>query len=130
MNKKIVNRLDGFGMAAAWACAAHCLALPLLLAALPFAGLGFVLVGETAERIMIGISLMIGVSSLLPAYFRQHGKLRSIGLAASGIGLIILTHLYFEEDFALKFVFLVTGAFLLTAAHLLNRRLCRSCPVC
>ena len=129
MNKKTGIWLDNFGAAAAWTCAAHCLAVPFLIAAVPVAGLGFLL-DETTESALIGISVIIAGLSLVPAYFRQHGKLRSLLLAASGIGLIILTHLYFEEDFAFELLFLIIGASLLTAAHLINRRLCRECPVC
>ncbi len=129
MYKKMQIWLDNFGAAAAWACAAHCFALPFLLAVLPVAGLGFLL-EETTERAFIAVSVIIAVMSLLPTYLREHRKLRSILLAASGIGLIILTHLYFEDDFYLKAVFLIAGACFLTAAHLLNRRLCRDCSVC
>lgn len=129
MNKKIGIWLDNFGSAAAWTCAAHCLAAPFLIAAVPVAGLGFLL-DETTESALLGVSVIIAVLSLVPAYFRQHGKLRSILLAAAGIGLIILTHLLFEENFAFELAFLATGASLLTAAHLINRRLCRDCPVC
>lgn len=129
MNEKIGKWLDRFGMAASWACTLHCLALPFLIGVLPLVGLSFLL-DETTERIFILLSAILAALSLLPAYFRQHGKLRVIFLAASGIGLIVLTHFLFEENLAAKIVFLITGAILLSAAHLLNRRLCRDCEIC
>lgn len=129
MMTKIGKWLDAAGATASWACAIHCLALPFLISLLPLIGLSFLL-SETTERVFIGISIVLAVISLLPAYFREHGKLRSIFLAAAGIGLIILTHLLFEEDLTVKIIFLLTGAILISAAHFLNRRLCRACEVC
>jgi hypothetical protein len=105
------------------------LALPMLVGVLPLVGLSFLL-SESTERIFIGISALIAAASLLPAYFRQHGKLRSIFFAAAGIGLIVSTHLLFEDNLPAKFTFLIAGAALLTTAHLLNRRLCRACKIC
>ena len=107
----------------------HCLALPLAVGVLPFVGLSFLL-DETVERLFIGISVALAALSLLPAYVRAHGKLRTVFLAAAGIGLIVLTHLLFEENPALKAVFLLAGAVLISAAHVVNRRLCRACVVC
>ncbi len=129
MTIKTGRWLDTLGATASWACAVHCLALPLFITLLPFVGLSFLL-SETTERVFIGISVVIAVSSLLPAYFRQHGKLRPALLAIAGIGLIILTHLWFEENLTLKIIFLIAGALFLTAAHFFNRRLCRACEIC
>ena len=129
MLEKIGVLLDKAGVAASWACAVHCLALPFLVGVLPLVGLSFLL-EETTERVFIGISVVIAVFGLLPAYFREHGKLRSIFLAAAGIGLIVLTHFLFEENLTAKILFLIAGAGLISAAHLLNRRLCRECAFC
>lgn len=126
---KIGSLLDKAGITASWLCAVHCLALPFLIGVLPLVGLSFLL-EETTERVFIGISAALAALSLLPAYFGEHGKLRSIFLAAAGIGLIVLTHLLFEENLTLKIIFLVIGAILISAAHFLNRRLCRACQVC
>jgi hypothetical protein len=129
MSEKIGKWLDAAGATASWACAAHCLALPFLIGALPFVGLTFLL-SETTERVFIGVSVVLAILSLLPAYFREHRRLQAVFLAAAGIGLIVLTHFLLEENLILKAVFLIVGAILITAAHLLNRRLCRACAVC
>ena len=129
MIEKIGKCLDAAGATASWACAVHCLALPLTVSFLPLIGLSFLL-DETTERVFIGISIFLAVLSFLPAYFREHGKLRSIFLAAAGIGLIILTHFLFEENLTIKIIFLLSGAILISAAHFINRRLCRACAVC
>jgi predicted membrane channel-forming protein YqfA (hemolysin III family) len=129
MIEKIGRWLDAAGVTASWLCALHCLALPFLIGALPLAGLSFLL-DETTERVFIAISALLAALSLVPAYFREHGKLRSIFLALAGIGLILLTHFLFEDELILKFVFLLAGGGLISAAHILNRRLCRECAVC
>lgn len=129
MNEKIGKWLDRCGVTAAWLCAAHCLALPLFMSLAPFVSLSFLL-DETTEQMLFGLSALIAVLSLLPSYIRNHRRLHSIFLAVSGIGLINLTHLLFEEKWALKILFLITGAGLLTAAHLFNRRLCAACDTC
>lgn len=129
MSEKIGKWLDAAGVTASWACAIHCLALTFLIGVLPFLGLSFLL-DETTEQIFIGISVVFAICSLIPAYFRDHRKLRAVFLATGGIGLIALTHLLFEENLTLKFTFLLAGAGLISAAHFVNRRLCRACAVC
>lgn len=127
--KKFGVWLDRIGTTASWICAVHCLVLPLFVVSLPVIGLGFLL-EEATERIFILFSSVIAALSLIPAYFWEHRKIQPIFLASSGISLIVLTHLLFEDNWLLKFIFLVFGALLLTTAHLLNRRFCRDCVVC
>ena len=121
--------LDSWGAAASWLCAVHCLALPFAVSLLPFIGLSFLL-EETTERVFILVSMTLAALSLLPAYFRQHGKIRAIAFFSAGIGLIVASHLLLEESLILKAAFLVTGAVLISVAHLVNRRLCRKCAAC
>ncbi len=121
--------LDLTGTAVSWICAVHCLALPFFISLLPLVGLSFLL-DETVERTIIGVSILIAAASLLPAYFRQHRKIRAFVLFLAGIGLIIASHLYFEKKPVLQVPFLLAGAGLITAAHLVNRHLRRTCPRC
>ncbi|MBS1793273.1 MAG: MerC domain-containing protein [Acidobacteria bacterium] len=129
MKERIARRLDALGIAASWTCAAHCLILPFFVAFLPIFGLGFLL-DETTEKIFIGISSLLAAASLLPAYFREHRRLQPVLFAFGGIGLIVLTHLMFEERRFLKFSCLLGGAILLSSGHLLNLRFRRRCPHC
>lgn len=128
---RIVERgwLDITGAAASWLCAIHCLVLPFFITLLPFAGLSFLL-DETTERIFIGISATLAGLSLFPDYFKHHRKLRTVIFGVSGLGLIIATHLLFDENLTLKTAFLLSGAVLISAAHLINRRLCKDCAAC
>jgi len=121
--------LDLTGSAVSWLCIVHCIALPFFISLLPIVGLSFLL-DETVERTIIGASILIAAASLLPAYFRQHGKIRTIVLFAAGISLIIASHLAFEDELWMQIPFLLAGAGLITAAHFINRRLCRNCAKC
>ncbi len=94
--KRIGTWLDILGTYASWVCVAHCLLLPFLIGIIPFFGLSYIL-SESIELFLIVVTVLIALSSLLPAYLTQHGKLRSIVLALSGITLIILTYILFEE---------------------------------
>ena len=123
------GRLDKIGAAISWICAVHCLAAPAFVLLLPLVSLSF-LVGEGAEYFLIGLSLAIGAVSLLPAYFRQHRKIRTLVLFIAGIALIISADAFFEENLAGKILTVATGAICITAAHFINRRLCLACPAC
>ena len=129
MTNRFGKWLDITGATASWLCAAHCLILPFFITLLPLVGLSFLL-DEATERIFIGVSVALALSSFLPAYFCEHGKLRAIFLAVGGIGLITMTHFLMEENLTAKLCFLLIGAILITAAHLINRRLCHRCKVC
>jgi hypothetical protein len=129
MRKNVLGWLDTTGATASWLCAVHCIVLPFTISLLPLAGLSFLL-DETTERVFIGISTLVAALSLLPAYFRQHGKIRTLVLFASGISLVVASHLAFEDNLVVQIPFLVIGAILITIAHLINRRLCRACIAC
>lgn len=123
------NRLDRLGAAASLACAAHCAAIPLLVGFLPLAGLGF-LASEPTEWTLVGLSLGIGILSLTPSHARKHRKWRPLLLFAFGASLIIAVRLSAEEGSRLEAPTVALGALLIAFAHVVNRRLCRSCAAC
>lgn len=123
------NRLDRLGSAASLTCAAHCAAMPLLAGLAPLVGMGF-LVSEQTEWLLVGLSLGIGCLSLPPSYARKHRQWRPLLLFAFGAGLIIAVRLSAEEGSRLEAPTMVIGALLIASAHLINRRLCRSCAAC
>lgn len=127
--KNIGVRLDNAGMTASWLCAVHCIALPPAISILPLVGLSFLL-DETTEIVFIGISVALAALTLLPGFFRHHRKLRTLLLFVTGIGLIAAAHLSFEDDLRLQIPLLLAGALMISAAHFINRRLCRQCAVC
>jgi hypothetical protein len=122
------NRLDRLGAAASLACAAHCAAMPLLAGLAPLVELGF-LASEQTEWALAGLSLGIGSLSLPPSYARKHRQWRPLLLFAFGASMIVV-RLLMEEGSRLEAPTMALGALLITCAHLVNRRLCRSCAAC
>lgn len=126
---KLKSIWDKTGAVFSWICAVHCLTLPFLTAVLPVIGLSF-LANEFAEYALIGISVLIALFSLIPAYFNEHGKMRTLLLFAAGISFIFFADKLFEENFTGKIIFVFIGAGLITVSHIINRRLCQSCKKC
>jgi hypothetical protein len=124
-----VSRLDRLGAAASLACAAHCATMPLLIGLLPLAGLSFLAEKQT-EIMLIGLSIGIGISSLIPSYARKHRQWRPLLLFTFGAVLILAVKLLAEEGSRLEAPAMVLGALLIACAHMINRRLCRSCAIC
>ena len=123
------TRLDRLGAAASLACAVHCAAMPLLIGLLPLVGLSF-LGDKQTEIALAGLSIGVGILSLIPSYARKHRQWRPLLLFISGAGLIIAVKLLTEEGSRLEAPAMVLGALLIACAHIINRRLCRSCAVC
>lgn len=120
---------DKTGTTVSWLCAVHCLAMPFIISFLPLVGISF-LAHEGIEYIIIGISVVIALISLLPAYFKQHRKIRTLLLFVSGICFIIFADILFKESLFGKITFVLIGASLVTSAHFINRVLCRNCQNC
>ncbi|MCY7346457.1 MAG: MerC domain-containing protein [Pyrinomonadaceae bacterium] len=120
---------DKTGAAVSWLCAVHCLAMPFIISFLPLLGFSF-LAHEGIEYVIIGISVVVALLSLLPAYFKQHRKIRTLLLFVSGICFILFADRLFDESLSGKIIFVVIGASLVTSAHFINRRLCRNCQNC
>ncbi|MBK8465790.1 MAG: TonB-dependent receptor [Chloracidobacterium sp.] len=120
---------DKTGAVVSWACAIHCLAMPFLISFLPLIGLSF-LADEGFGFVFLGLSVLVAAVSLLPGYFKQHGKIRTLLLFINGIGLLFFADILFPENIIGETVFVLFGAGLITASHILNRRLCRECEQC
>lgn len=123
------TNLDKAGMTVSWLCAFHCLMMPFLISMFPVIGLSLI-ADERIEWLLIGTSFLIGMVSLLPTYFRQHKKIRTITLFVFGIVFLILAHEMFEDKNYYQIPTLILGAIMITSAHFINRRLCLSCSVC
>ncbi|MDQ3129266.1 MAG: MerC domain-containing protein [Acidobacteriota bacterium] len=123
------NLWDKTGITISWVCAAHCLAMPFIISFLPLLGISF-LAHEGIEYVIIGFSIVIALITLLPAYFQQHRKIRTLLLYTSGICFVIFADMLFEESLSAKIIFVLIGACLVSSAHFINRKLCRNCEVC
>ncbi|HSK70185.1 MAG TPA: MerC domain-containing protein [Pyrinomonadaceae bacterium] len=120
---------DRVGAALSWLCAVHCLLVPVFISFFPLLGLSF-LASEGLEFIFIGLSVLIASITLLPAYFSRHRRIRVLLLFISGIGFILFSDIFFEENLAGKVIFVLAGAALITFSHFLNRRFCLECRNC
>ncbi len=120
---------DITGAAVSWLCAAHCLAMPFLISSLPLVGLGF-LAREGVEYIFIGVSVFVALISILSGFLRFHRNINTLLLFCAGLGLMISADKIFEENLSGKTAAVVAGAVFITAAHFLNRYLCRKCTNC
>lgn len=119
--------LDVVGFSASSLCALHCLLFP-----------AFVLAGNLSvsaavhnhafENIILAISAIVGVSSLLPAYFSHHRSGRPLILFAAGMLVILLSRL--TSGIALEVSLTTSGAALVALSHFQNWRRCQTeCPV-
>jgi hypothetical protein len=118
--------LDRFGIIASCACAVHCAVVPILLGVLPLVGVA-VLGDERVELTMLGVAICIGIASLLPAFLRHHRRRLPLLTFTIGLALVFIAHLAVEETGLTHTAFVVTGGFVMSAAHFLNRRFCQTC---
>ena len=117
--------VDNVGACLSFACALHCMAMPLLVTILPLLGLGF-LASERAELIIIG-AVALALGSIVWGV-RHHRSWRAFLILVVAVAFIATARTATEGIF--EVVLHSTGGILLAAAHLLNRHLCKLCPVC
>ena len=115
--------LDALGMFFSVACLLHCLALPLLLAVLPLAAASLFADERFHKWMLLGV-VPVSVLALGAACLRR----RAYGVAAVGIcGTLLIAYAAFGRDLgglpeAGETALTVSGALLLSAAHLVNAR--------
>ncbi len=127
MNKHFNSEiLDNTGACLSFACAIHCLAMPLLVVALPLLGLGF-LASEPTERVLLLGAIVLAVGSITWG-IQHHRQWRAFLILLAAMTFIGIAKTVEVGSF--EVVFHSLGAVLLAAAHLLNRYLCRTCPAC
>jgi hypothetical protein len=123
------NRLDRAGMTASSLCAIHCLLMPLVVALLPIAGIRW-LASEQAEWVMVGISVMIGLASLLPSYIRHHRRKAALIVFIMGVLFILIGRTLFAGAEQVEPFLVIYGALAVAASHVINKWLCHTCSSC
>ncbi len=118
--------IDNTGACLSFACAIHCLAMPLLVTLLPLIGLSF-LVSEPAELVIIGGAVVLAMGSVVWG-IRHHRSWRAFLVLVVGIAFIATAHISAEGIY--EVILHSGGGILLATAHLVNRHLCKTCPVC
>lgn len=118
--------LDRIGITAASLCALHCLLLPVLLPALPLLGLSF-LADHEWEHFFLIVTAILGSFALFSGFRKYHKRLYPFYLLILGIVIYWIKHDYSED---VQPYFIVIGAALIVAAHVINLRLCNHCKRC
>ena len=118
--------LDRIGITATSLCALHCILLPVLLPALPLLGLSF-LADHAWEHIFLLITALLGTLALLSGFKKYHRRIYPFYLLFLGVGIYWIKHDFSEE---IQSYFIVIGASLIVAAHVINLKLCNSCKQC
>lgn len=120
------SRLDQAGAFFSFACAIHCLLLPLLLVVMPWIGMGFLL-DPRLEVSLVLCSLSLATISFCSGY-RLHRKTRLFLILYICTGMIVMGKFWVGGSLGLWLA--IPGALGLGAGHLLNRKLCRHCEGC
>lgn len=117
--------LDNLGIAASTLCLIHCMAMPFLIALLPFLGLQF-LEGELAHRVIALFVFAFAIFAIGPGYM-QHRKKQVLYATIFGLSLVagalLIAGPMFGENYELPFI--TTGNLILVITHLRNRKLCQ-----
>lgn len=118
--------LDRLGIAATSLCALHCILLPILLPALPLLGLSF-LADHAWEHTFLLATAVLGTVALFSGFRKYHRKLYPFYLLYLGVAVYWIKHDFAPEY---EFIFILSGAGLIVAAHFINLKLCNSCKSC
>tara|TARA_S200000501_G_scaffold360899_1_gene388514 strand:- start:91 stop:489 length:399 start_codon:yes stop_codon:yes gene_type:complete len=121
---------DKAAIGLSFACALHCLMVPLLLALFPSATLS----GLEDERIHLGLlALIIPVSVFsLTLGCRLHRSLRVVALGVAGVCILVFSA-FLAHDIggdSLETAGTVLGSSIVALSHALNFKLCRSAHAC
>ncbi|MEP6713774.1 MAG: MerC domain-containing protein [Ferruginibacter sp.] len=125
--KQYSKWLDTIGIGASFACAVHCIAMPVLFTTLPLFGIEL-LENIWVEMATILVSLVIGSWALLKGYFKQHQNKTPLILFASGIVLLIIANLVSKHSIEMIIKFFAVS-FIITA-HVINWKNCKKCEIC
>jgi hypothetical protein len=122
-----LGRLDRLGILLSGICIIHCLALPLLLAALPFLGESFLGGHGFHEWLLVAV---VPVSLVALGFgYRRHGDVNVLRLGGTGLALLAFaTYGYrligLSEDW--ERIISIVGGLIHAAGHLLNFRRTRA----
>jgi xanthine/uracil permease len=121
--EQTIVSLDTLGIAASTLCIIHCLAMPFIIAALPFLGLQF-LEGNLAHQVLAGFVLCFALFAVLPGYLKHRRTPVLIGMS---VGLLLVLFATFGANHCLgetwELPLISIGNLLLVGTHLWNRGL-------
>lgn len=125
--KKAILSFDNLGILASMICLVHCLAMPFVVALLPFLGLSFL---ESHESHMwLGLAIItFALVAIVPSYMK-HKKPSILAGMLIGIGLVIVGG-FFSHELMIhehEMNILIAGNLTLVVTHLLNKRVYGCC---
>lgn len=117
--------LDYLGIVASTLCLIHCLAMPFIIAFLPFLGWQF-LEGETAHHVLAAFVFAFALFAIVPGYLK-HRKQAVLVFMLIGLGCVAFATFVagpvFGEQTELPII--TFGNLILVATHWRNRGLCK-----
>jgi hypothetical protein len=122
-----LGRLDSLGVLLSGICIVHCLALPLLLVALPFLG-GSFLGGHGFHEWLLLAVLPVSIVALGAGY-RSHGDARVLWLGGAGLFLLAFAtygHPWFGLPEIWERGISIVGGVIHAGGHILNFRRSRA----
>jgi len=125
MQSTFAARAGAIGTGLSLACAIHCLAMPVLMALLPLAGVEMLL-DDGTERILWAASVGLSLASLCWGY-RVHQRRRVFLPLVLALSMLAIAELAKDPW---RGGCVVVAALLLAASQRLNHRLCRTCDHC
>ncbi len=126
MSKAILS-MDNLGIIASILCLIHCMAMPFLIALLPFIGLQF-LESHESHLLLGTVIIAFALFAIVPGYLKHKSRRILTGMIV-GVGAVLVGS-FFSHSFGLEayeMPFLVGGNLTLVATHLLNMRRVKSC---
>ncbi|MGH8855597.1 MAG: MerC domain-containing protein [Telluria sp.] len=124
--KSLIRFADYAGMAASALCLAHCLAMPLVLAAFPLARLGGAH-HALHDGLLLGVTVPV-LLALVPGYVKHRDPqallLGGAGLAAFVVAVFVVGPRWGELA---ETAAAVASSVLLLGAHWRNHRWCKDC---
>ncbi len=149
---KFHGRIDKFGAVVSFACAVHCIAIPMLITLLPLLGLSFLL-DQTIEKIFLVSTICLAAFSLCWG-FVIHKKIQALLVYTAAASMIIcavfiLPHHHGHDNHQnltmtsasetvvshpqsdpFGLLLLLAGSSAIALSHILNRHFCKSCIKC
>ncbi|WP_337847041.1 MerC domain-containing protein [Sphingomonas sp.] len=119
MRARLVSWFDGLAVGASVLCLIHCLALPIVIAALPALAARLDL-GEGFHLAVLAFALPVSAVALGEGW-RRHRGLTPLFVGAFGL-MLLAAGLAFEDWVAVETGVTVAGSLLLAGAHVANWR--------
>ncbi len=125
--QKLIPSLDNLGIVASVICLIHCMAMPFILALLPFMGLSF-LDSEEAHWVLAFFIIGFALVAIFPAYLK-HKRPGILSAMIVGMLLVVFGAFFAEHTLghAYEMPLLVVGNLILVATHWRNRSLIKCC---